>query len=256
MLGNQAYLRRLPHPPSGLQAKLAIGPVDDPLEREADTAADAVMRMADPTLSPSRASPMLSRKCAACEDEEKHSVQREADGQAPTDHTEAPEAVHGVLGAAGRPLDPSTHDFMASRFGVDFSHVRVHDDASAAASAKAVSAHAYTVGSHLVFGQGRYDPLADDGRRLIAHELAHTIQQGGGASTALRRALCRSAAQCGGPNPGDSGRFSERVEAQQAATAATLHAAPAGSPNAALLARNGLRRRTPAGAQSGRELRR
>jgi uncharacterized protein DUF4157/putative RNase toxin 44 of polymorphic toxin system len=70
---------------------------------------------------------------------------------------------------------------MESRFGRDFSRVRTHTDARSAESARAVSAEAYTVGSDIVFGSGRYAPETPSGRRLIAHELAHTIQQGGGA---------------------------------------------------------------------------
>ena len=69
---------------------------------------------------------------------------------------------------------------MEARLGHDFSRVRVHADARAAASAKAVSAQAYTVGRHVVFGDGAYRPTTGEGRRLVAHELAHVVQQGGG----------------------------------------------------------------------------
>jgi hypothetical protein len=69
---------------------------------------------------------------------------------------------------------------MESRFGRDFSHVRVHTDAKAAASARAVQAQAYTVGSHVVFGEGRFQPSSASGRRLLAHELAHVAQQAEG----------------------------------------------------------------------------
>jgi hypothetical protein len=66
---------------------------------------------------------------------------------------------------------------MEPRFGRDFSQVRVHTDARAGASAQAVRALAYTVGTHIVFRRGYYQPLTTGGRRLIAHELTHTIQQ-------------------------------------------------------------------------------
>ncbi|HEY4030723.1 MAG TPA: DUF4157 domain-containing protein [Caulobacteraceae bacterium] len=92
----------------------------------------------------------------------------------------APPVVHQVLAAPGQALDPATNDFMASRFGADFSGVRIHTDARAAESAAAVGAEAYTVGSHVVFGAGRFDTASDGGRRLIAHELAHTLQAGAG----------------------------------------------------------------------------
>ncbi|MGH9652075.1 MAG: DUF4157 domain-containing protein, partial [Bryobacteraceae bacterium] len=79
--------------------------------------------------------------------------------------------------SAGRPLDPETRIYMESRFGFDFSKVRIHSDPEAATSAKAVNALAYTVGSDVVFGAGRYVPSTTEGRRLLAHELTHTIQQ-------------------------------------------------------------------------------
>lgn len=90
-----------------------------------------------------------------------------------------PPIVHDVLSSPGRPLDSGTRGFMEPRFGHDFSHVRVHDDARAAESARAVDAHAYTVGDDIVFNTGRYDSGSHSGRQLLAHELAHTIQQRG-----------------------------------------------------------------------------
>jgi Domain of unknown function (DUF4157) len=82
-----------------------------------------------------------------------------------------------VLRSPGRPLDPGVRDLMESRFGHDFSRVRVHSDTDAASSAQAINALAYTAGSHIVFGAGRFAPETQAGRRLLAHELAHVIQQ-------------------------------------------------------------------------------
>jgi hypothetical protein len=93
---------------------------------------------------------------------------------------EAPGIVHEVLSSAGQPLDGETRGFMESGLGHDFSKVRVHADARAGDSADAVSAQAYTVRNHVVFGTGRYRPATDDGRQLIAHELVHVLQQGDG----------------------------------------------------------------------------
>ena len=70
----------------------------------------------------------------------------------------APPIVHDVLSSEGRPLEASTRDFMEQRFGHDFSRVRVHDDRRAAASARAVNARAYSAGSQIVFGEGKYTP--------------------------------------------------------------------------------------------------
>jgi hypothetical protein len=174
--GNQSHLRRL-------QAKLTVGAAHDPLEQEADAAADQVMRMADPNLSRA-VPPTLSRKCAGCEEEE-GGVQRKAVA-ADIAGNAAPAIVDSVLTSPGRALDPATHDFMSGRFGADFGHVRVHTDAQAAESAAVVNARAYTVGSHIVFGDGQYCPGSGAGRRLLAHELAHTIQQGGGSNLIQR----------------------------------------------------------------------
>ena len=79
----------------------------------------------------------------------------------------------------GQPLSPSLRAFYEPRFGHDFSRVRVHHDARAADSARGVNAQAFTVGHHIVFGAGRYAAETEQGRRLIAHELTHTIQQMG-----------------------------------------------------------------------------
>jgi len=87
-----------------------------------------------------------------------------------------PSIVHDVLHSPGQPLDARTQAFMGSRFGYDFSRVRVHADDRAAESARAVNALAYTVGSNVVFGEGRYQPRTAAGRSLLAHELTHVAQ--------------------------------------------------------------------------------
>jgi uncharacterized protein DUF4157 len=89
----------------------------------------------------------------------------------------APPVVHDVLRSAGRPLDPPLREAMQAQLGHDFSRVRVHTDARAAESARAVGALAYTVGSEVVFAEGRFGPGTAEGRRLLTHELAHVVQQ-------------------------------------------------------------------------------
>jgi hypothetical protein len=89
-----------------------------------------------------------------------------------------PSLVHDVLRLPGRPLEAATRTFMEPRFGCDFGRVRIHADARAAESARAVNALAYTVGRDVVFGSGQYAPQTGAGRRLLAHELAHVVQQG------------------------------------------------------------------------------
>jgi hypothetical protein len=90
---------------------------------------------------------------------------------------EVPPIVHEVLSSPGQPLDVQTRAFMEPRFGHDFSRVRVHTHTKAAESARAVNALAYTVGRDVVFGSDQFTPDTPAGRKLIAHELTHTLQQ-------------------------------------------------------------------------------
>jgi hypothetical protein len=95
-----------------------------------------------------------------------------------------PPIVHEVLRSPGQPLDAATRAFFEPRFGYDFSQVRVHTDAKAAESARAINALAYTVGRDVVFGAGQYAPGMSGGRKLLAHELTHVVQQGAGLPAA------------------------------------------------------------------------
>ncbi len=88
-----------------------------------------------------------------------------------------PPIVHEVLRSPGQPLDEATRAFMEPRFGHDLSRVRVHTNAKAAESARAVNALAYTVGRDVVFGSGQFAPGTVAGQRLLAHELTHVVQQ-------------------------------------------------------------------------------
>ena len=127
-------------------------------------------------------------ECGACQ--ERHvgaravgigSLQRRA-----ADHTrslEGPAVVQEVLRSGGQPLEPETRAFFEPRFGHDFSQVRVHTGTMAAESASAVNALAYTVGNDVVFGAGEYSPQSHAGRRLLAHELSHVLQQRAGLAT-------------------------------------------------------------------------
>jgi hypothetical protein len=140
--------------------------------------------------------PRLQRKCACggtpgptgeCEKCRKKKLQRktlgsEADPRASTlnaHHSDVPPIVHEVLRSTGQPLDPAARGFMESRFGHDFSQVRVHTNRAAAESATGLNALAYTVGQDMVFGAGQYSPDTPKGRRLLAHELTHVVQNDG-----------------------------------------------------------------------------
>lgn len=174
------------HGPQGIQPKVEIGSVDDPFEHEADVVADRIMRMPetrDVTLLSN--GEKLRRKCKECANEEEEALQklRKKSGGA-SNVTVAPEVVNDVLNQPGQPLDSGARAFFETRIGHDFTRVRVHTDKKAAESAKAVHARAYTVGPHIAFGEGQYQATADEGRRLLAHELVHVMQQDGETGTA------------------------------------------------------------------------
>jgi len=119
-------------------------------------------------------------ECAECH--EKRLLQREAAGiRLPS---ALPAIVHEAMRTPGKPLDNGSRDFMESRFNGDFGDVRVHTDPVAEASAKTLGAEAYTSGRDIYFAAGKYAPQSSEGQRLLAHELAHTIQQRAMASLA------------------------------------------------------------------------
>lgn len=138
-----------------------------------------------PTATPT-AGGLLQRKCACgqhtsgveCEEcKNKRLLQRKASGQ--NEVSEVPPIVHEVLRYPGQPLDPATRAFFEPRFGHDFGRVRVHTDAKAAESARALDALAYAIGRDIFFSPGRYEPGSLAGRWTLAHELTHILQQGG-----------------------------------------------------------------------------
>jgi Domain of unknown function (DUF4157) len=148
--------------PGTIQTKLTISQPGDKYEQEADRIADQVS--ATPThFAVIDASPRIQRFTAQ--------TTRWEDMAAPA-------SVDRVLSSPGSPLEPSLQQDMEQRFGHDFSRVRVHTDAEAGRSAREVNANAYTVGQNIVFGASRYAPGSVSGRRLLAHELTHVIQQG------------------------------------------------------------------------------
>jgi hypothetical protein len=117
-----------------------------------------------------------------CESAGTKRLQRRARSQG--EQASVPPIVHDVLRSPGQSLDAETRAFMESRFGHDFSEVRVHVDTRAAKSARAVNADAYTVKDDVVFGVGQYTPHSQSGRQLIAHELTHVVQQRAGVDSA------------------------------------------------------------------------
>ncbi|MCG3116936.1 MAG: DUF4157 domain-containing protein [Candidatus Manganitrophus sp. SA1] len=164
--GNQAVQR--------LQAKLTISSSGDIYEQEADCIAEQVMRTP---------APQLQRACACgatCPKCQTKPLQTKRIEPGHSEQTTAPPIVHDALRSSGQPLDPVTRAFMEPRFGYDFSHVRVHTDLKAAISSQSIQALAYTAGRDIVFASDQYSPQTESGKRLLAHELAHVVQQGDG----------------------------------------------------------------------------
>jgi len=159
------------------QRTITIGASNDPLEQDADRMADQVMRMPAPDPHGQGGKPGSEASLHA-----RSGVQRKAHrpqiGQAT-----APTAVANAVQASGQPLGAAERRFFEPRFGHDFAQVRVHTNPQAAQSAHAIQARAYTLGQHIVFGRGEYAPDDTQGRRLLAHELTHVVQQGAGGSS-------------------------------------------------------------------------
>jgi hypothetical protein len=147
---------------SGLQTKLKIAEAGDRYEQEADRIADQVIAMPAPgTVA-----------------EAPRQIQRFS-GPSPGQTDTAPASVEKTLSGPGNPLEPALQQDMEQRFGYDFSPVRIYSGTDAGQSAQDVNAHAYTVGNRIAFGAGRFAPATPEGRRLLAHELTHVVQQSG-----------------------------------------------------------------------------
>jgi hypothetical protein len=165
-----------------IQAKLTVNEPGDHYEQEADAMADRVMRMAAPATNDDAffkpANNTLQRKCQACEDEEKHVHRKESDGNGVQGGHDLDNYVSS-LGSSGQSMPESSKSFFEPRFGHDFSGVKIHTGEVAAKSAQSINALAYTTGNNIVFNSGQFAPETDSGKKLMAHELTHVVQQGG-----------------------------------------------------------------------------
>lgn len=141
---------------SGNAAQISLAPVPGILQRQCACGG----------------APGVSGECESCQ---KNHLQRGSETS--DERGTAPPVVHRTLRTAGESLDKVARVFFETQFGHDFSRIRIHADDLAAASAAAVGARAFTVGDHIAFGAGQFSPQSAAGRRLLAHELTHTIQQ-------------------------------------------------------------------------------
>jgi hypothetical protein len=167
-------VRQILHAPRP-QAKLTVGAPNDAFEREADQVADQVMRMPEPG---------VQRMCAECEEEEKIQAKEEP-GRTPS-VPDGFEPRFSALRGGGQPLPASERAFFEPRFGHDFANVRLHSGPAASELASSVHARAFTLGRSIVLGSDQYAPGTSDGRRLMAHELTHVVQQRGARESIQR----------------------------------------------------------------------
>jgi hypothetical protein len=166
--------------------RLKVSSPGDVYEQEADRIADQVMHMPDPQFQRTCACGAVCPRCRMGQVGHQDSQAKQGE---PEQAAKAlvPPVVNGGLRSSGRPIDSATREFMESRFGHDFSRVRVHTDRKATGSAEAMNAMAYTMGQDVVFGDGKYAPATGQGRRLIAHELAHVVQASRNGAQAIHR---------------------------------------------------------------------
>jgi len=208
-VGNQA-VQRLLRSGGALQAKLKIGQPGDKYELEADRVADEVMRMPEPEMQRQveeeeeeilqtkplvdQITPLVQRQVE--EEEEEEMLQAKSREDATSEVTNDLESQINAIKGSGRPLAESERAYFEPRFGADFSRVRVHTDTRAADSARALNARAFTVGQDMVFGAGQYAPGTSEGRRLMAHELTHVVQQNGNEFRVFEQRIQLTAASC------------------------------------------------------------
>ncbi len=171
------------HKQMSLQCKLSIGSVNEPLETEADSMADKVMRMPEPAF--------VQRKCANCEEEEVRRkplasfIQKKGNDSGMIASDTVTQQINSSRGRGSR-MDGGTQSFMESRFGTDFSGVSIHTSSEAVQMSRELNAKAFTVGNDVYFNEGQYNPGTAEGKHLLAHELTHTVQQGSGTHTVQR----------------------------------------------------------------------
>jgi len=234
-LGNRALQQLLRR--QRVQGQTHSLPHHDPLEQETDSVAHEVLRISDLAQSQVEVAatshaPRIHRQCTGCEEElQRRSPLEEEEPLVQGKHegTSAIEPYISSLPGRGEPLAPPTRAFMDPRFGVDLSAVRIHTDAEAHRSAESLQALAYTVGSDIVFRAGQFDPDSQQGRRLLAHELTHVVQQGGAdASPTDSDTIQRQLVTPPGPegNPGSDGP-GQAARGAEATTRPTENAAGA-----------------------------
>jgi len=153
------------------QSPLHINPTNDPFEHEADAMSNKVIDNSTSLQSLSNANNGIQRS--------------ESNGGSLSNSS----SVSDSLQSGGQPMDDMTRSFMEQQFSYDFSKVRIHNDATAHQSSTDINANAYTQGKDIVFASGKYQPNTDDGKKLLAHELTHVVQQRNSSKTSIQRSV-------------------------------------------------------------------
>jgi len=189
-IANSPVAKKLPTTSSFFKPTLVVNEPGDVFEREADAVANRIMRMTNHNSIQAKffkPVTVVQRQCTDCEEEDKKMQRKEtSNGSIATTH--AFESYVGNLDHRGQSLSNEVRDFYEPRFGCDFSNVKVHTDTVAAKSAKSINARAYTSGNNIVFDSDQYTPATDSGKRLLAHELTHVVQQSSLQGPAIQRA--------------------------------------------------------------------
>ena len=186
------------------RTNLRIGPVDDPLEREADRIADAVVSDRPVGSISGLPSATAQRKCSDCDREDETTLQRKS-----------ADAAAQAVSTSGSPLSPQERAYFEPRFGRDLSGVRLHTHTHAAEAARALNARAYAFGRDIAFAPGEYGRDNPGTRRLVAHELAHVVQQGQGNPRQIQRTLSVEKPSDNIPNPGGKGATQTNADTAQ-----------------------------------------
>ena len=183
-IGNRAVQRLLRS--HYIQAKLQVSTPGDQYEQEADRVADTVLRMPDENSLQRQPLEKEEKPIEKQAGEENEMLQGKAEDGNELEVSPGLETEIDNLKGGGQPLPESVRAYFEPRFGSDFSGVRLHTGSDGAKAASAVNAKAFTLGSDVAFAPGQFSPETSSGRRLLAHELTHVVQQGGTPSTVQR----------------------------------------------------------------------
>lgn len=213
LYGNQFVQRTIAQ--HAIQTKLQIGQPGDIYEQEADRIAEQVMGMSEPQVqrqpveeveeeiiqSKTNAvqTPVIQWLYPECREklqrmpiqEEKDMLQRRAEDDGELQVSHGVQSQIDRLRGMGQPLPESVRAYFEPRFGYDFSGVRMHTGAQAAKTAQSINARAFTVGKDVAFGAGQYSPETSEGKRLLAHELTHVVQQEGAVPRPVQSEVSR-----------------------------------------------------------------